>query len=108
MPDAADFLVGFNLFNGRQIAGFTLQQATSTHETVSRYHEYRYNISLTFIGDGNYTELIRTLQRDISQSKIIFGIKNPYRCVIDPISEYNVLRRGPYTMISLVGHSYRA
>ena len=111
MPDAAQFLDGFGFIRNSQFKGYILTDATSTHESIKRYHEYKYSIRLTFTnhGMGNYNDLILLIMSMISKQPIIYGIKNPYRCVIDPLKYGDILadEDGNITF-NLIGHSYRA
>lgn len=111
MPHAAEFLSGFGLTQGRQVDGYTLVSAHSTHETVTRYREYRYNITLQFKnnGNGNSQQLSSTLSGIISQEHIIYGVRNPYRCTIDPPAHGDIIEEGDKSItVHLLGHSYRA
>lgn len=110
MPEAADFLTGFGLTRGAQINGYILQSAASTHESITRYQEYRYSITLTFqnLGNGTYNDLYFRVYEIISQEHVIYGIRNPYRCIIDVPQYGNILEEdnGNITF-KLIGHSYR-
>ena len=110
MPDARDFLAGFGLTRGINLAGYRLDQASSTHTSIKRYHEYEYNITLEFtnLGAGIYNNLFFELMSLISGERIIYGIRNPYRCIIDPPQYGNVEQdqNGTVTFY-LTGHSYR-
>lgn len=61
MPDATQFLNWFGLIQCSQFGGYSLDSATSTHESVKRYHEYKYDITLIFKnrGYGNYNYLFQ-------------------------------------------------
>lgn len=110
MPDAADFLAGFGLIKGARIDGYVLESAHSTHITISRYQEYRYDITLVFqnLGHGTYDELYNTLIPFISGERIIYGIRNPYRCVINPPQYGDISQDSEGHMtFQLTGHSYR-
>lgn len=110
MPEAAEFLAGFNLLSGHVFANYILNSAISTHESVKRYQEYLYHITLVFkkIGKGSYSDLFDAVMAEISQEHIIYGIRNPYRCIIDPPVEGNILEDTDGTItFKLTGHSYR-
>jgi len=110
MPDAADFLAGFGLIRGTEIAGYRLDQASSTHVTVKRYQEYSYDITLVFTnsGHGVYNNLFTGVMSLIQGERVIYGIRNPYSCVIDPIKHGDILQDDHGTItFQLTGHSYR-
>ena len=111
MPVAADFLNGFGFIVGRKFDGFELTQAVSTHESVKRYQEYRYAIELTFAVRGataKHFDLLKALLPTIQEQHIIYGIRNPYRCVIDTPDVTAISdTHDEHIMIKLVGHSYR-
>ena len=107
MPEAADFLAGFGLIQGTEIAGYRLDHVDSTHVAIKRYQEYRYDITLEFtnLGSGNYNGLVSGVRSLISGERIIYGIRNPYRCVID--SNMDIQNMNKTVGFHLVGHSYR-
>jgi len=110
MPDASEFLAGFGLIQGTQFDGYILASATSTHESIKRYQEYKYSITLTFknLGNGTYNNLYLALYQNISQEHIIYGIRNPYRCIIDVPQSGNIFEEDDGTItFHLTGHSYR-
>lgn len=110
MPDAADFLDGFGLIEGTEMAGYRLTRASSSHETIRRYQEYRYDITLVFtnLGQGVYENLYGEVLSLISQERIIYGIRNPYRCIIDTPQYGDIEGESDGTIIfHLTGHSYR-
>ena len=107
MPHAQEFLSGFGLIAGKTFDGYILNNASATHETVKQYREYRYNITLTFknSGNGTYKNLYNALKQVISKEHIIYGVRNPYKCIIDiPTFQDN----GETLTWKLIGHSYRA
>lgn len=111
MPDAASFLAGFGLIQGTQLDGYVLVSAISTHESIKRYQEYRYAITLVFrnMGNGIYDNLFALVHEKISQEHIIYGIRNPYRCVIDAPKQGDITEDDEGTItFHLIGHSYRA
>jgi hypothetical protein len=114
MPKAHEFLNGFGLIPNTMFAGYQLTSATSTHQSIKRYQEYQYQITLVFMGQPNYTEtdyrnLFHAVMAKTTQEHIIYGIRNPYRCIIDPPSQGDIVGTlsGPITF-NLMGHSYRA
>jgi hypothetical protein len=111
MPVASEFLAGFGLIQGSQFDGYILTSATSTHESIKRYQEYRYSIKLVFknIRFGTYDKLYTELYKTISQKPIIYGVRNPYRCIIDDPQYGNITEDHDGTItFHLIGHSYRA
>jgi hypothetical protein len=110
MPHAAEFLSGFGLIQGHQVDGYTLISAHSTHESISRYQEYKYKITLQFRNDGSgdYNKLFYSLSAIIGQEHIIYGVRNPYRCVIDPPQHGDIIEEPDRSItVHLLGHSYR-
>ncbi|CAH6419101.1 Hypothetical protein HVR_LOCUS295 [uncultured virus] len=110
MPEAAEFLAGFHFIQGTIFANYTLVSATSTHESVKRYHEYRYNITLVFKnnGGGLYENLFYAVMAETTQEHIIYGIRNPYRCIIDAPQYGDIEEESDGTItFKLIGHSYR-
>lgn len=110
MPDSNAFLYGFGFIKGSKFDGYILSSAISTHETISRYHEYRYFITLTFnnLGNGIYDNLFSLVRSTISQQHIIYGIRNPYRCIIDAMVDGDITSDNNGTItFYLLGHSYR-
>lgn len=107
MPNSHDFLSAFGLINGAQFDGYILAHAASTHESVKQYQEYRYNITLVFrnTGTGTAEKLSAAVNSAISQQHIVYGIRNPYRCVIDHPRNISIAT-GTITY-DLVGHAYR-
>lgn len=118
MPEASEFLAGFNLIQGRIFGTYILEHVTSTHESVKRYHEYLYRITIVFrsmvpsaISGGNdasYQGLYEAVIAEISQEHVIYGIKNPYRCIIDLPQQGDIIEETDGSIIfKLTGHSYR-
>lgn len=111
MPEAAEFLAGFGLTQGARFDGYTLSSSTSTHNAVKRYQEYYYGITLVFHnnGSGTYDNLYHAVLDQTSQTHIIYGIRNPYRCIIDAPKHGDILEDDNGTItFKLTGHSYRA
>lgn len=110
MPDAAEFLLGFGFIQGNIFGGYVLSQTYSTHETIKRYKEYLYHIKIDFVnsGLGNYNDLFQLVYEKISQQPVIYGIRNPYRCMIDTPKYGDIIEsdNGIITF-NLIGHSYR-
>lgn len=111
MPDPENFLLGFNLHVGLKVHGYICTYTHASHEVIKRYQEYKYNMTLKFrnTGQGDYHALYHFILDLSKEEKIIYGIKNPYRCIIDPVEDRNIegKEEGELTFY-LVGHSYRA
>jgi hypothetical protein len=110
MPGPQEFLNGFGFINGSKFDGYTLVHSQSTHQSISRYQEYGYEITLEFHNDGygTYDNLFQSVHAKIIQEHIIYGVRNPYRCIIDDI-KYGDIMRDPDNIVifKLHGHSYR-
>lgn len=111
MPNASDFLIAFDLIQGKLFGHYILHSASSTHEPVKRYQEYLYGITLVFnkvSASPSYEEFSSALINKINQEHIVYGVKNPYRCIIDTPKDGDIIEdeNGNIT-IKLIGHSYR-
>lgn len=84
MPELPKLLRGFKLTQGANFAGFTLQSATGSEIPNPAYKHYDYRIILVFAaptnGSRNTEALLDALWSELSQTKTIYGIKNPYAC----------------------------
>lgn len=111
MPVPEKFLRAFGFVSGAHFDGYTLEHVSSTHNTIKRYQEYSYDITLIFDNnrDGNLDELFRIVLDHISYEHIVKGARNPYRCVIDQPHHSDIKqdKNGTVTMY-LTGHSYRS
>jgi hypothetical protein len=109
MPESAEFLHGFGLDQGMSANGYILKVSHATHKAIKRYQEYYYEITLVFsnLGQGNYNNLYYTVDNLISQEHIIYGVRNPYRCIIDPPKQGDIVQDNNDIIFNLVGHSYR-
>ena len=108
MPEPAEFLHGFGLHEQKIYNGYILENAYATHKSIKRYQEYYYNIQLVFknLGTGNYNDLYNTIQQITKESHIIYGVRNPYKCIIDPPKDITTDNNGN-VIFNLIGHSYR-
>jgi hypothetical protein len=109
MPAAAAFLSGFGLNQGSNFAGFTLISATSTHETITRYHDYSYRITLVFRGHGTYENLFWAVMDKIRDHReILSDYGNPYDCWVDYPQQGDIQQNADGSYIfHLLGHSHR-
>ena len=114
MPNAQEFLNGFGLVPGTMFADYQLVTATATHQTIKRYQEYEYHITLVFMGhapnmnDTHYRKLFDVVMATTTQQHTIYGVRNPYRCTIENPTYGSITGTpsGPITF-TVVGHSYR-
>lgn len=106
MPEPEQFLRGFGLIPQAKIGTFTLLKANATHEVIRRYQEYRYQITLVFSQNVNVEALKKALLPTLQQKHVIYGVRNPYLCVID-YNHMDVSTTNNGTTIILTGHSYR-
>lgn len=108
MPVPSDFLYGFGFRQGMTVGGYTLHTATATHETISRYQIYQYNIMLVFVPNGtpDYDKLVATVKHLAAQKHTIKATRNYYDCTVDP--PHNIVK-GPGGTVTfhLVGHANR-
>lgn len=108
MPDVADFLRAFSLVRGAYIGGFQIINVSSTHETIKRYHEYQFHITVDLQLVSSHESLQSDLVRIVGPKKIVnsrYG--NPYECWIE-LNEpaLQKLGQGQITL-HLVGHAIR-
>ena len=108
MPELNEFLRGFNLIQGSEFGGYRLDRIEAQHRAVTRYREYRYPITLNFAKinrRSNVNSLIEALNVEITKEHIIYGVRNPYRCII--VFQDHV-ENGNNVIVHLLGSSYRA
>lgn len=109
MPDAQHFLESFGLTENTIISDFIISSVASTHDVIKRYKEYSYDIKITFknVGYGEYRHLYYAIVERISMEHIVYGAKNPYKCVIEELKYGDIIEdKGTY-IFKLKGHSYR-
>lgn len=109
MPELEEYLRGFGLHQGLQLAGYTLSNLHGTHKSIVRYKEYEYDIEMTFTpqSSNNSNALLSALKNLTAGSKIInsrYG--NPYKCDFGSPHIESVESNGD-VFITTVGHSYR-
>ncbi len=108
MPDAQHFLKGFGFVKGLVIDGFKLTNAQSTHNVIQRFQKYKYDITLEFVNTEHQPlqHLYQKIDTMISKEKIIYGVRNPYRCTIDSFNHALAHHDGT-VVVHLTGHSVR-
>lgn len=113
MPSEEEFLEGFGLVRGTDYGGYFLVDSKSTHQQVKLYAEYVYHITLVFRTHNNrdnvtaFHTMINKLQEQISKMHIMSGIKNPYKCIIEPMTQENISISNNDIIIRLVGRAHR-
>lgn len=106
MPKAKEFVAAFGLAVGAEIGGYRLTNVQATESVVKRYQEYSYAISLRATKTTGTTASFRSsLQEITSQEKIVYGVRNPYLCTIDP--EPLIISEGTEILAMLTGHAHR-
>src|SRR5690349_9500091 len=84
MPVPNTYLRGYGLKKGMNLAGYQLSHINVGHETVVRYHEYRYPTTLIWTKvstNANINDLMQQLHAIVGKDKTIksqYG--NPYSC----------------------------
>lgn len=84
MPDAREYLKGFNIKRGLELAGYQLSQLSIQHIEEVRYREYSYPMKFVFIPQGQFVnpnELLQEFRRYVSGQRVIYTqYGNPYVC----------------------------
>jgi len=105
MPELQEFIGGFNL-SPRTGTSFSIVSATGDHHAIVQYQEYAYH--LTIITSGDYNASFNYVANEISKTHVIYGIRNPYQCRIEPMKYGDILDLGNNNYeFHLTGHSYR-
>ena len=109
MPHSEEFLKGFHLKKGKNYGGYILEKIDIKHIQVKMYQEYRYPITLIFrkTDKSIYNDLYHQVMDEIEKEHIIYGIRNPYRCVIDTPKKGDIVDHDNLVTFHLTGHSYR-
>lgn len=110
MPDTTQFLQGFGLDRNEMFGGYILVDIQSSHQTITRYREYRYDIIVRFTNESHGTpyRLLESIRLKLSGNRIInSSYGNPYLCNIDPPIESNFTGDINNITVTLTGHSYR-
>ena len=109
MPTSEKFLTEFGFIKDKEFSGYILDSIVAEHIVIERYQEYEYQIDLMFANDnnqGNYKDLTKILRETTSKQHDIKGIRNFYRCEIDPYYEIYREYNGD-VMVFMTGHAYR-
>ena len=88
MPEAEQFLNGFNVKKGMKIGGYTLMSVVAIEQSVVRWNRYSYNITLTFSWNGgrrqsfnDMDKLFRDFYEYVKGERIIrTNSGRPYLC----------------------------
>ncbi len=105
MPSPPDFLQGFGIHKGMNIAGFSLKKISIKHLEITKYRKYAYPITLTFEGEGDYSKLKEELSSFVSGFRRInsrYG--NPYRCSFGSL---HFEKEGNIIKVESLGHGIR-
>jgi hypothetical protein len=97
MPNPNKFLKGFEIHSGMEIADFDLVHIDIGHNTIVRYRQYEYPITLHFKylesthpTESRITALIRAVQTYVFGNRtILSGYGNPYSCNFGTIQYLN-------------------
>jgi hypothetical protein len=109
MPHSDEFLKGFGLKKGKIYGGYILEKIESKHIQIKMYQEYLYPIILVFrkTNQSRYEKLYNDLMDDIEKEHVIYGKRNPYRCIIDSPKHGDIIDHDEKITFHLTGHSYR-
>ena len=109
MPTLSEYLQGFNIHQGLIIQGYILSQIMGTEHSVTRYREYKYDITLIFEPHQLHTKpqnLIQGLDAYTNSPKIVYTeYGNPYQCNFG--QPYIAHISSDVVIIKTVGHSHR-
>lgn len=107
MPKPDEFLVGFDLVKDSVYADYKLKKILISHDTVKKYHEYRYSIKLIFVKmyeDSSANTLYKELDVALSNTVVIYGRRNPYLCSVDILKFRENMRS---VTVTLEGHAIK-
>lgn len=105
MPSPPDFLNGFGVYKGMNIGGFTLKRISIKHIEITKYRKYGYPITLTFVGDGDYSSFKEELTSKLSgYRKINSRYGNPYQCTFGSL---HFARDKDSIRVESLGHGVR-
>lgn len=110
MPGLSQFLHGFRIQQGLQLAGYILQNIQGDEHQVVRYHEYEYPIRLVFTpqySQANSQMLLAQFNQAVLGTRIIHSsYGNPYECNFGNPQITQISANGT-VVIETMGHSYR-
>lgn len=109
MPSPNEYLGGFRLHRGLELAGHQLTQIDLKHETVVTRYEYQYPIVMIWKRfDNRYTssDLIKALDNQVAHDRVIYTkYGNPYSCHLgSPDHHYY---SGNDLIVNTMGHCVR-
>lgn len=110
MPHFDKFIHGFGLTYGLTLGDYRLTSVEGSEQSVKRYREYKYPITLTFTKitskPGNTLNLLTDLRAQISKSRVIYtSYGNPYQCTIE--NPHIESLSGNKVVITMLGHAHR-
>jgi len=108
MPKEKEYLKGFGLYNGMELAGYILDRIELKHETVSTYKEYRYPIVMHWrnVNGRDNSELINALNDHVSEDKVIYTqYGNPYQCHFGRLDHH--YENGDHLVVNAIGYCQR-
>ncbi|HLX52372.1 MAG TPA: hypothetical protein VKR58_00425 [Aquella sp.] len=92
MPKPREYLNGYQIRQGMNLAGYTLKSVDLKHETISRYHEYHYPIVMIWeprSNAGSLSTLVNQLDNHVSKDRVIYTeYGNPYQCHFGDLSHH--------------------
>lgn len=81
MPAYEEYLKGFGLHNGTNIAGYTIQNIDIKHNVIQTYREYEYPITITLSGNSDRKEFKQAFLDKVKGERVIYTkFHNPYQC----------------------------
>ena len=106
MPNPANFLKGFNLYQGLVIAGFTLIDVQIQHVVIKAYNEYKYPITMTFRGTSTPSSVLTAFDRIAAGGRVVYtSYGNPYDCTL---GDFEITQVGQGSIVvTAMGHAVR-
>lgn len=106
MPGASEFLAGFSVYPGLSMAGFQVISAIATEQSVVRWNEYQYPITVTFrwsqpggATQASVNNLATSFANYVSGVRVIHSDSGrPYECTFGAANKYES------TANTLTGH----
>ncbi len=110
MPGLSQFLSGFGIYKGLQLADYILQNIQGDEQQIVRYREYEYPIQIVFTpqyGQVSSQTLLSQFNQMVSGKRIIYSsYGNPYECNFGNPQITQISANGT-VVIETIGHSYR-